>query len=337
LPRAAGPVEHRRFTDILSYLEPGDLLVANESRVLPARLFGHKSATTGRVEALLLRPAAEQPRPSPDGNLVWEALVKPGRSIRVGTRLIFSSAAREGRPGPPAGAVLEAEVVGRADLGIRLLRFDHPPEPWLERIGVMPLPPYIETPLADPERYQTVYARALGSAAAPTAGLHFTPRLLTALADRGIGWATVTLHVGLDTFRPVQEDDPRTHPMHREWYELPPATAAAINATRAAGRRVVVVGTTTMRVLETVAQEQALGDTAGALLQPAGGWSQLFIYPGFHFRVADALITNFHLPKSTLLMLVSAFAGQDRILAAYATAVAEHYRFYSFGDAMLII
>jgi S-adenosylmethionine:tRNA ribosyltransferase-isomerase len=339
LPRDGGPIAHRRFTDILSYFQPGDLLVANESRVLPARLLGHKAATGGHIEALLLRPAAEQPATasSAGGNLVWEALVKPGRSLRPGMRVIFSSAAREGRPGPPAGVVLEAEIVGRTEIGGRLLRFDQPPEPWLDRIGVMPLPPYIHEPLADPERYQTVYARVPGSAAAPTAGLHFTPRLIAALREKGVQWTTVTLHIGLDTFRPVQEDDPRTHPMHREWYELPAATAAAINTTRAAGRRVVVVGTTTVRVLETVAQEQGLGDGGNDTLRPAIGWSQLFIYPGFRFRVTDSLVTNFHLPRSTLVMLVSALVGRERLLAAYEEAVREAYRFYSFGDAMLIL
>jgi len=335
LPRTAGPPEHHRFTDILNSVQPGDLLVANESRVLPARLFGHKTATGGRVEALLLRPAGDQPPGQADGNLVWEALVKPGRSIRAGTGIVFSSAARDGRATVPAGAVLEAEVVGRTAIGGRLIRFHHPPEPWLDRIGVLPLPPYIHEAPADPERYQTVYARTPGSAAAPTAGLHFTPRLLTALRERGVGWATVTLHIGLDTFRPVQEDDPLTHPMHREWYELPAATAAAINATRAAGGRVIVVGTTTVRVLETVAQAQDLAP--GTDLQPAGGWSQLFIYPGFRFRLTDGLVTNFHLPRSTLLMLVSALVGRERLLAAYADAVQAGYRFYSFGDAMLIL
>ena len=227
-------------------------------------------------------------------------------------------------------------MVGRTEIGGRLLRFNQPPEPWLDRIGVMPLPPYIHAPLTDPERYQTVYARIAGLAAAPTAGLHFTPRLLTALREKGVGWATVTLHIGLDTFRPVQEDDPRTHPMHREWYELPAATASAINAARAGGGRVIVVGTTTVRVLETVAQEQGLGDGRDTL-QPASGWSQLFIYPGFRFRLTDSLITNFHLPRSTLLMLVSALVGRERLLAAYQEAVRETYRFYSFGDAMLIL
>ncbi|HUS16639.1 MAG TPA: tRNA preQ1(34) S-adenosylmethionine ribosyltransferase-isomerase QueA [Chloroflexia bacterium] len=336
LPRDGGPVAHHRFHEILQYIRPGDLLVANESRVLPARLFGHKRDTSGRVEVLLLRPAAEQP-PGAGGNRVWEALVKPGRSIRPGTRLVFSSAAREGRPGPPAGVVLEAEVVGRTEIGGRLVQFAEPPEPWLDRLGLLPLPPYIRTAPADPERYQTVYARAPGSAAAPTAGLHFTPRLLSALTERGAGWATVTLHIGLDTFRPVQEDDPRTHPMHSEWYELPAVTAAAITATRAAGGRVIVVGTTTARVLETVAAEQGLGDVPGAPLAPASGWSRLFIYPGFRFRVLDGLVTNFHLPRSTLLMLVSALVGRERLLAAYAEAVQEGYRFYSFGDAMLIL
>ncbi len=339
LPRDGGPIAHRRFTDILAYLAPGDLLVANESRVLPARLLGQKATTGGHVEALLLRPGPEQPwRPRAlGGNLVWEALVKPGRSVRPGTRLVFSAAAREGRPGPPAGAVLEATVIGRTEIGGRLLQFDQPPEAWLERVGLMPLPPYIHTPLADPERYQTVYSRVPGSAAAPTAGLHFTPRLLAALREKGVGWATVTLHIGLDTFRPVQEEDPTTHPMHREWYELPAVTAAAINAARAAGRRVVVVGTTTVRVLETVAREQGVGDPPGDELRPASGWSQLFIYPGFRFRVTESLLTNFHLPRSTLMLLVSALAGRERILAAYEEAVRERYRFYSFGDAMLIL
>ncbi len=338
LPRDGGAPIHGRFTDILSYLAPGDLLVANESRVLPARLLGHKRDTGGRVEVLLLRPAADQGGGAPGslpGNLVWEALVKPGRSIRPGTRLVFSTAAREGRSGPPAGIILEAEVVGRTEIGGRLLRFDSPPEDRIEQLGMMPLPPYIHEQPADPESYQTVYSRVPGSAAAPTAGLHFTPRLLAALRERGVGWATITLHIGLDTFRPVQEDDPTAHPMHREWYELPAATAAAINATRAAGGRVVLVGTTTVRVLETAAAEQ--GIEAGDELGPTSGWSRLFIYPGFRFRLTDGLVTNFHLPRSTLLMLVSALVGRERLLAAYEEAVQEGYRFYSFGDAMLIL
>ena len=334
LDRATGAVEHRSFRDLGAYLRPGDLLVANESRVIPARLVGEKAGTQGRVEALLLRPAVDAAGtlaavpPAADTAVLWEALVKPGRSIRPGTRLRFAA--------PHPGPVLEAEVVGRTEIGGRVLRFSAPPGPWLERFGVLPLPPYIKTPPADPERYQTVYARTRGSAAAPTAGLHFTPRLLAALQARGIGFATVTLHVGLDTFRPVQEDDPTTHPMHREWYELGAEAANAINAARAAGNRVVAVGTTSVRVLETAARDQGWA-TGQATLAPAAGWTDLFIYPGFRFRLTDVLLTNFHLPRSTLLMLVSAFAGRERILAAYETAVREGYRFFSFGDAMLIV
>jgi S-adenosylmethionine:tRNA ribosyltransferase-isomerase len=335
LHRGTGRLEHRIFRDIGHYLRPGDLLVANESRVIPARLFGEKTATQGRVEALLLRPVVDAdgalpvaPPPAETARL-WEALVKPGRSVRPGTRLRFQA--------PAGGAVLEAEVVGRTAIGGRVLRFADPPAPWLERFGLLPLPPYIKQTPADPERYQTVYARTRGSAAAPTAGLHFTPRLLTALRGKGIGFTTVTLHVGLDTFRPVQEEDPTTHPMHQEWYELNTAAAAAINATRAAGGRVIAVGTTSVRVLETAARDQALGDPGHAILAPAAGWTNLFIYPGFRFRLVDTLLTNFHLPRSTLLMLVSAFAGRETILTAYATAVREGYRFFSFGDAMLIL
>jgi S-adenosylmethionine:tRNA ribosyltransferase-isomerase len=335
LPRDEGPVEHRRFTDVLSYLRPGDLLVANESRVIPARLFGEKVSTGGRVETLLLRPVADDAGtlpatpPPAETALLWEALVKPGRSIRPGTRLRFTAA--EG------SAVLEAEVVGRTAIGGRVLRFADPPAPWLERFGLLPLPPYIKQTPTDPERYQTVYARTRGSAAAPTAGQHFTPRLLAALRGKGVGFTTVTLHVGLDTFRPVQEEDPTTHPMHHEWYELNAEAATAINATRAAGGRIIAVGTTSVRVLETAARDQALGDPGHPTLAPAAGWTNLFIYPGFRFRLVDSLLTNFHLPRSTLLMLVSAFAGREPILAAYTTAVREGYRFFSFGDAMLIL
>jgi S-adenosylmethionine:tRNA ribosyltransferase-isomerase len=334
LHRATGLLEHRIFRDIGAYLRPGDLLVANESRVIPARLFGEKVVTGGRVEALLLRPTADAtgtlaaaPPPAETARL-WEALVQPGRSLRPGTRVRFAA--------PQGGPVIEAEVVGRTEVGARVLRFSEPPGPWLDRFGILPLPPYIKQQPADPERYQTVYAQTRGSAAAPTAGLHFTPRLLAALRSKGVGFTTVTLHVGLDPFRPVQEDDPTTHPMHREWYELGAEAAAAITAARAAGGRIVAVGTTSVRVLETVARDQALGDPGHAPLAPGSGWTDLFIYPGFRFRLTDVLLTNFHLPRSTLLMLVSAFAGRDRILATYATAVQEGYRFFSFGDAMLI-
>jgi S-adenosylmethionine:tRNA ribosyltransferase-isomerase len=335
LHRDSGAIEHRIFRDIGAYLRPGDLLVANESRVIPARLFGEKPATGGRVEALLLRPTADADGtlaaapPPAESAVLWEALVQPGRSIRPGTRLRFAA--------PQDGPVIEAEVVGRTEVGGRVLRFSEPPAPWLERFGILPLPPYIKQQPADPERYQTVYAQTRGSAAAPTAGLHFTPRLLAALRAKGVGFTTVTLHVGLDTFRPVQEDDPTTHPMHREWYDLGPEAAAAINTTRAAGGRVVAVGTTSVRVLETAARDQALGDPGHDTLAPAGGWTDLFIYPGFRFRLTEVLLTNFHLPRSTLLMLVSALVGRERLLAAYATAVQEGYRFFSFGDAMLIV
>jgi S-adenosylmethionine:tRNA ribosyltransferase-isomerase len=334
LHRDTGEIEHRIFREIGAYLRPGDLLVANESRVIPARLFGTKVGTGGRVEVLFLRPVADaagtppaNPPPT-EAALLWETLVKPGRSIRPGTRLVFQA--------ERGGAVLEAEVVGRTESSGRVLQFATPPGPWLDRFGVLPLPPYIHRQPADPERYQTVYARTRGSAAAPTAGLHFTPRLLAALQAKAVGFATVTLHVGLDTFRPVQEADPTTHPMHREWYELPPETAAAINTARAAGGRIVAVGTTSVRVLETAARDQHWGDMS-APIHPAAGWTDLFIYPGFRFRLTDALITNFHLPRSTLLMLVSAFAGRERILAAYQTALESGYRFFSFGDAMLIL
>ncbi len=335
LHRDSGVIEHRVFRDIGLYLRPGDLLVANESRVIPARLFGEKVLTGGRVEALLLRPSLDATgtldgaSPAAETALLWEALVQPGRSIRPGTRLRFAA--------PQNGPVIEAEVVGRTEVGGRVLRFTAPPAPWLERFGLLPLPPYIKQTPADPERYQTVYAQTRGSAAAPTAGLHFTPRLLAALQAKGIGFTTVTLHVGLDTFRPVQEEDPTTHPMHHEWYECGVEATAAINTARAAGGRIVAVGTTSVRVLETIARAQHLGDPGHATLAPASGWTDLFIYPGFRFRLTEVLLTNFHLPRSTLLMLVSALVGRERLLAAYATAVQEGYRFFSFGDAMLIV
>lgn len=316
LERATGVITHDHFRNLGRYLRAGDLLVANESRVIPARLWGRKS-TGGKVEVLLLRRRDER---------AWEALVG-GRGVRPGATLHFDD--------PATGVALTAEVVEVLPHGGRLLRFAQPVEELLARLGSMPLPPYIHTPLEDPERYQTVYSRTAGSAAAPTAGLHFTPRLLDELRAQGIGWATVTLHVGLDTFRPVQVDDPAQHKMHSEWFELPPATAAAINQTRAAGRRVVAVGTTTVRVLETAAQ---WAERAGqATLQPCAGDTDIFIYPPYRFRAVDALITNFHLPKSTLIMLVSAFASREQILRAYNEAVHQRYRFFSFGDAMLIL
>lgn len=317
LDRQTGALSHAQFRDIGLYLRPGDLLVANESRVLAARLFGRKT-TGGSVELLLLRQRDER---------TWEALVG-GKGVRPGTQLRIT------RPDDETAA-LQADVLELLPHGGRLLQFDQPVEPLLPALGVMPLPPYIHTRLDNPERYQTVYSATHGSAAAPTAGLHFTPELIDALRQQGVQWATVTLHVGLDTFRPVQVDDPTQHTMHSEYYELGPAAAAAINQARAEGRRIIAVGTTTVRVLETAAQQ---ADQAGQReLQPGSGNTTIFIYPPYTFRAVDGLITNFHLPRSTLMMLVSALAGREHILAAYAEAVRERYRFFSFGDAMLII
>lgn len=329
LNRSDGSIHHKRFYEIADYLSAGDLLVANESRVLPARLFGYKIPTGGKVEVLLLRPVIQA---SDEGRepQVWEALVSPGRRVPDGGRLGFGK--------PESGVYIEAEVVGRSELGGRFLRFDRPPRPLLEKLGEMPLPPYIHEALADPERYQTVYAHTEGSAAAPTAGLHFTQELIASLRAKGISFATVTLHVGLDTFRPVHEEEIEKHPMHKEWYHLPQSTAEAINVTRAAGGRVVAVGTTSVRVLETVGREQGMDpDEREVPVEPSEGWSDLFIHPGYRFRIVDAMITNFHLPKTTLLMLVSAFAGRELTLEAYHQAIRERYRFYSFGDAMLIL
>jgi S-adenosylmethionine:tRNA ribosyltransferase-isomerase len=327
--RDTGSIEHRRFYEIADYMDPGDLLVANESKVLPARLMGHKVDTGGKVEVLLLRPA---PQPEEEGGepATWEALVSPGRRVMEGTRLGFGN--------PDGGPYLEATVVARAELGGRIVRFDRPPRPLLDALGQMPLPPYIHQKLDDPSRYQTVYARTEGSAAAPTAGLHFTRRLIDELKDKGVGFATVVLHVGLDTFRPMHEENVEEHPMHSEWYSMPGETAEAITRTRAEGGRVIAVGTTSVRVLETVAQAQAIESGNRTQKVAAGeGWSRLYIRPGYRFGLVDEIITNFHLPRTTLLMLVSAFAGRELVLRAYDEAIRERYRFYSFGDAMLII
>ena len=318
LNRAADTVTHDHFFNVGRYLQPGDLLVANESRVLPARLFGRK-ATGGKIELLLLRRQDAQ---------TWEALIG-GRGVRPGVELVFVGQASQD------DSDVRAEVLDVLPHGGRLVRFNQPIETALPELGTMPLPPYIHARLEDQERYQTVYSATQGSAAAPTAGLHFTPDLLNQLMEQGIGWTTVTLHVGLDTFRPVQVDDPAQHQMHSEWFELGVEAATAINAARAEDRRVIAVGTTTVRVLETAAQR---AEAAGAAeLEPCAGDTRIFIYPPYNFRVIDGLITNFHLPKSTLMMLVSALAGRDRILATYAEAVREGYRFFSFGDAMLIV
>lgn len=308
LDRVSGSLSHHHFRDLPLFLRPGDLLVANDSRVRPARLLGHKLPSGGRVELLLLKPVDA---------LTWETLAR-GRRLTPGARLSLGD------------GQARAEIVGETEAGGRIVRFDDPIEPLLPQIGIMPLPPYIHTTLTDTERYQTVYSRVVGSAAAPTAGLHFTPELIQRLADMGVGFAFVTLHVGLDTFRPVEVEDAHSHVMHSEWAELSAATAQAIAATKAHGGRVIAVGTTAVRVLETAA-------LATSPLAAYAGWTRLFITPGYEFRVVDGLITNFHLPRSTLLMLVSAFASREAIHAAYQTAIAENYRFFSFGDAMLIL
>lgn len=309
LRRGSGAMEHRHFRDLPDFLCPGDVLVLNETRVLPVRLYARKVPSGGRVEMLLLDRL--QPH-------TWEALVG-GKGLGVGRRLAIDS-------GP------EAEIVEDLGSSRRLIRFAEAIEPHLGRIGVMPLPPYIHEPLRRPDDYQTVFARIPGSAAAPTAGLHFTPLLLEQVAAKGVSIARITLHVGLDTFAPVDEADPREHAIHTEWCSLGDEAATVIRSARARGGRIVAVGTTSVRMLETAAR--ASPDSAVAAFQ---GRTDVFILPGYTFRAVDALITNFHLPRSTLLMLVSAFAGRERILEAYRVAIELGYRFYSFGDAMLIV
>ncbi|MBQ9970358.1 MAG: tRNA preQ1(34) S-adenosylmethionine ribosyltransferase-isomerase QueA [Oscillospiraceae bacterium] len=313
LDKSSGEVSHHHFYDIVDMLRPGDLLVVNDSRVLPARLYGCKKDTGANVELLLLEQKEQD---------LWETLVKPGKKCRPGAVLSFGNGLLEG--------TIEETLEG----GNRLIRFSHDPEKTiyeiLEEIGQMPLPPYITAKLEDKERYQTVYSNELGSAAAPTAGLHFTKELMQRIEEKGVKIAKVTLHVGLGTFRPVKEDEITDHKMHSEHYHLPAETAALINETKANGGRVIAVGTTSCRTLETCGQLQEYP------LQEADGWTQIFIYPGYKFHVLDALITNFHLPESTLIMLVSALAGYDNTMAAYKVAVDEKYRFFSFGDAMFI-
>lgn len=307
LDRASGSIRHHHVYDLPDLLDPGDVVVLNQTRVLPARLPARKVPTGGRAEVLLLKRLA--PRR-------WEALVG-GRGIRLGGRLAI-----EGGP--------VATVVGDLGRSRKEVEFDQPITPTLDRIGELPLPPYIRQPLTRPDRYQTVFARDPGSIAAPTAGLHLTPELLDRLSQCGIHFGYVTLHIGLDTFAPVTEDDPSSHVIHSEWCRLPPETAEAANAARARGSRLVAVGTTTARALETAASPEGR-------LQPFEGQTSLFILPGYRFRAVSAMLTNFHLPRSTLLMMVCAFAGRERILEAYRVAMAEGYRFYSFGDAMLIL
>lgn len=308
LHRESGALEHRRFYEITELLMPGDVLVMNDSRVIPARLYGHKRDTGAKVEILLLRRISTG---------LWEALVRPGKKLPEGTVVELA-------PG------VSAEVGEVLDEGVRQVRFTD--ETQLPGLGEMPLPPYIHTPLGRPERYQTVYAREQGSAAAPTAGLHFTPELLQRLQDKGIETLFTTLHIGLDTFRPVQVEDPKDHHIHREYGILTPEVARDITQAKADGRRIVCVGTTSVRILEYAARQSREGS-----LDPFAGWVDLLILPGFRFRITDALITNFHLPRSSLLMLVSAFAGLELIKATYAEAVRAGYRFYSFGDATLVV
>ena len=300
---------HARVSQLPDYLESGDLLVMNDSRVLPARLLGRRS-DGGEAEILLLRPVA-------GGDGLWEALTRPSRRLPEGSQVCFDGSKLAITVAERRGETAIVRLGGLAD-----------PLQEVRRVGRMPTPPYIKQTLADPDRYQTVYARDEGSAAAPTAGLHFTEALLEKVRSRGVDLAFVTLHVGLDTFRPVRVDDPDEHRIHREWYRVTPETARAVGATRRRGGRVVAVGTTCVRVLESAAE--------GNLVRSEEAWTELKILPGYRFAVVDAMLTNFHLPKSTLLMLVSAFAGREKILAAYRAAVEERYRFYSFGDCMLI-
>ena len=310
LPKEEGEVAHRHFYDLTDYLRPGDCLILNDSRVLPARLLGQRLPGGGACEVLLLIDR---------GDNVWECLVRPGKRLRRGARVSFG----DGK--------LKGEIVDELPDGNRLVKFEYEGIflEVLDALGKMPLPPYIKAELQDRERYQTVYSRVVGSAAAPTAGLHFTPELLEKVQEMGVSLGYVTLHVGLGTFRPVKEENILDHDMHSEYCVIPPETAELINRTKANGGRVICVGTTSCRTIESWAGEDGH-------MEPSAGWTKIFIYPGYRFKVLDGLITNFHLPESTLLMLVSALAGRERVLEAYKEAVAEQYRFFSFGDAMLI-
>ncbi len=310
LDRQSGAVFHHTFREIADYLNEGDCLVINDTKVIPARLIGSKEETGAKIEVLLLKRKE---------NNIWETLVKPGKKAKAGARINFGE------------GLLTGEVVGIAEEGNRLIRFSYEGifEEILDRLGQMPLPPYITHQLEDKNRYQTVYAKHTGSAAAPTAGLHFTPELLKELEKKGVEIARVTLHVGLGTFRPVKVDEITDHHMHSEFYRIDEEAAEKINRAKAAGKRVVCVGTTSCRTIESAADETGR-------LEEKSGWTEIFIYPGYRFKVLDGLITNFHLPESTLIMLVSALAGRENVLGAYEEAVEERYRFFSFGDAMLI-
>jgi len=312
LDKRTGEVEHRTFTDLKRYLKAGDTIVLNDTRVIPARLFGVKEGTGAHIEVLLLKPLGEDR---------WETLVRPGKRVKPGTRIVFGD------------GLLIAECEESTDVGGRVVRFEYDGifNELLDQLGEMPLPPYIRQRLDDRERYQTVYAKHEGSAAAPTAGLHFTPAFLDELRAAGVRTAFVTLHVGLGTFRPMTVERVEDHVMHAEYYEIGAETAALLNETRERGGRIVAVGTTSARTLETAAARFGPGK-----IEACSGWTDIFIYPGYTFLLVDALLTNFHLPRSTLVMLVSAFAGRDNIMRAYREAIERKYRFFSFGDAMFI-
>ena len=311
LDRETGKTEHHIFKDVIDYLNPGDCLVVNNTKVIPARLFGSKEGTEAKIEILLLKRKE---------NDVWETLVKPGKKAKPGTRISFGN------------GLLTGEVIDVVEEGNRLIKFTYDGifEEILDQLGQMPLPPYITHQLKDKNRYQTVYAKHDGSAAAPTAGLHFTPELLEAIKAKGVNIAHVTLHVGLGTFRPVKVEDVTNHHMHSEFYIVEEDQAKLINETKQRGGKIISVGTTSCRTLESATDDQGI-------LHAGSGWTDIFIYPGYKFKMIDRLITNFHLPESTLLMLVSALAGKDKIMAAYEEAVKERYRFFSFGDAMIIM
>lgn len=310
LDRADGSVTHRHFRDLLEYVQPGDCMVFNNSRVIPARLMGHAVGKTTPIEVLLLIDRGEG---------LWECLTRPGRKTREGVELVFGD------------GLLTASVESVQPDGNRLIRFHYDGIflEILDKLGTMPLPPYIKEKLDDPERYQTVYSKTPGSAAAPTAGLHFTPELLEQLKNKGVNLAFVTLHVGLGTFRPVKEDEITDHVMHSEYYVMDEQTADLINRTRASGGKIWAVGTTATRTLETIAAEDGT-------VRAQSGWTDIFIYPGYRFKAVDHLVTNFHLPESTLMMLISAFATREMVMDAYQQAIAEEYRFFSFGDSMLL-
>ncbi|GIP39223.1 S-adenosylmethionine:tRNA ribosyltransferase-isomerase [Paenibacillus sp. J31TS4] len=338
LNKRTGEVGHHQFEELADYVQAGDLLVLNDTRVIPARLFGCKPETGGKAELLLLKPLGEDR---------WEVLIKPGKRFRTGATIVFgtgddgegaeggSAADPDNRTAPLLTAVVEEE----REMGGRVVRFSYTGifQEILDRLGQMPLPPYIKERLDDKERYQTVYARHEGSAAAPTAGLHFTEDFLRRLQDKGVRLAYVTLHVGLGTFRPVSADKVEEHEMHAEYFELSQETADLINRTRAEGGRIVAIGTTSARTLESVARiSQDDASLPAGTIKAASGWTDIFLYPGVPILLVDALLTNFHLPKSTLLMLISALAGRENVLNAYRQAVEAKYRFFSFGDAMFI-